>query len=186
MQFRHPVLDQRLRLTVRRRGGCWQLRGNLGRWCGPRMNLGNYGAEGLARQVGAKLGQALADSGVVRWWSPLNLWVEAVSESIHWDNAGQRETLEGLCPLWVRRGEGGKYLHLFGISVHLSPITAHLAASAIWRDYWDARLREQIDSLKASRFADKVILRKLTGWQCRWSDGRAVGMCDVAHPFVLA
>ena len=67
------------------------------------MNLGNYGAEGLARQVGAKLGQALADSGVVRWWSPLNLWVEAVSESIHWDNAGQRETLEGLCPLWVRR-----------------------------------------------------------------------------------
>ena len=69
MQFRHPVLDQRLRLTVRRCGGCWQLRGNLGRWCGPRMNLGNYGAEGLARQVGAKLGQGLTDSGVVRWWT---------------------------------------------------------------------------------------------------------------------
>ena len=46
MQFRHPVLDQRLRLTVRRRGGCWQLRGNLGRWCGPRMSLGYYGSEG--------------------------------------------------------------------------------------------------------------------------------------------
>ena len=105
---------------------------------------------------------------MARWWSPLNLWVEAVSKSIHWDNAGQRETLEGLCPLWVRRGEDGRHLHLFGPSVHLSPITAHLAASAIWRDYWDARLREQIDSLKASRFADKVILRKLTGWQCRW------------------
>ena len=94
MQFRHPVLDQRLRLTVRRRGGCWQLRGNLGRWCGPRMNLGNYGAEGLARQVGAKLGQALADSGVVRWWTSLDVWVEAVSESIQWDDGDQRKTRE--------------------------------------------------------------------------------------------
>ena len=68
-QFRHPVLDQRLWLTVRRRGQCWQLRCTLARWCGPRMSLGYYWTEEMARQVVAKLGQGLTDSGVVRWWT---------------------------------------------------------------------------------------------------------------------
>ena len=90
------------------------------------MSLGYYETQGLARQAGAKLGQGMVYSGVVRWWSKLDVWREAVSESIHSDNAGQHETLEGLCLLWVRRSWGGRYLHLFSDFEHLSPITKHL------------------------------------------------------------
>lgn len=181
MQWRHPVLDQRFCLTARRRGRCWQLRGNLGRWCGPRMNLGYYATEEMARQVGGRIGQRVQDGGATRWWSPLDVWWVAVAESDKW--IGQvKVTLSELCPLWVRKAADGKYLHLFGPSVHLSPMMAHLTASIAWRDYWDARLREQIDELRAKGFGTEKILNKLVGWQSRWSDGRAVGLCDIGGP----
>ena len=101
MQFRHPVLDQRLCLKVRRRGGCWQLRGNLGRWVVRAENVPWILQDREAGPSG--WGQAEPGAEGQRRWSPLAVWREAVSESIQWDDGGQRKTLAGLCPLWVRR-----------------------------------------------------------------------------------
>lgn len=66
------------------------------------MSLGYSGEEGLAWQIGAKIGQGMAESGVSRFWSPLEVWRESVSESIDWEEDGRRKTLEALGPLWVR------------------------------------------------------------------------------------
>ena len=86
MQFCHPVLDQRLCLTVRCRGHCWQLRGNIGRWCGPRISLGYFRDQGLAHQFGVLIGRGLIGSGLAKWWTPWDVWRAAISKSIRWDD----------------------------------------------------------------------------------------------------
>ena len=95
----HPVLDQRLSLTVRRRSHCWQLRGNIGRWCGPRISLGYFRDEGLARQFGVLIGRGLAASGLAKWWTPLDVWRRARNDSPNWKTDKGRKPLEALCPL---------------------------------------------------------------------------------------
>ena len=53
---------------------------------GPRISLGYYQSETLARQFGNNLGLLMVHSGLSKWWTPWDVWRAAISKSIRWDD----------------------------------------------------------------------------------------------------
>ena len=83
------------------------------------MSLGYFPNETLARQFGNNLGLRMVQSGLANWWSPLDIWRAAISESIRWEDGNLQTPLERLCPLSVRRSIEAaeaelRYLRLYG------------------------------------------------------------------------